>query len=473
MSDAGDILSTLKGDMSASLDRATKPKASGVGVYLADVNAAASKQREGAQKQIADTKAESARYDKEVSALGPPPALHAEKWTQAPPENDPLKSFGSWASAVGVLGSLLTRRPLSSALNASAAAMNAQRSNDLAAYKEAHAAWKENTELAMKQSEYELKVYDDIYKRAGLSHNEKMAEISAAAAANKDEAMSYMLQAKGIEGAQSLQESRQNMQLKSAEIKNAVSDLAEKTEQRMETNAAVQQYVEGKAREWMAAHPDAKPNPNDPQVKQQLLAWAKEGRRLEESKDANWTYLDNRVGQENARRSAAGQPPMSPVDEGNFRNVISGKPSAGTGKPLTEQQRITDSRALAADESHIKAVDNLVDRISADRTGIATKYARLPFSSALAQLDLGDGEIAKMSNDLKLLQSTLKTGRLKAEWETRAEVFDIGSPTAAVLEALRQVRNPLVADANVLRQGLWGAENAPGNPGREDPLGIR
>ena len=286
MSDVSDTLSALNGDMSTPLDKATKPKpATGGGGYLADMKEAANLKRENADKNLADVKAEAARYNKEMDTLGPPPALHVEKWTQKPPENDPVKSFGSWASAVGVLGSLLTRRPLASALNASAAAMNAYRQNDLAAYKDAKDAWKENTELAMKQSEYELKVYDDIYKRAGLSHNERMAEISAAAAANDDKAMAYMLEAKGEQGYQEIMQSRQNMAKTAQEMSHNAGVYAEEKLKTLQDHATDKAYVEGKMQEWAKENPGVKVNPQDPRVQQKLLEWGHDARMTREAKD--------------------------------------------------------------------------------------------------------------------------------------------------------------------------------------------
>jgi hypothetical protein len=447
MTDASDTLSALNGDMSTSLDKATKPKASGAGGYLADVNAAASKQREGAQQQLADTKAESARYDKEVSALGPPPALHAEKWTQTPPENDPVKSFGSWASAVGVLGSLLTRRPLSSALNASAAAMNAQRSNDLAAYKEARDAWKENTELAMKQSEYELRVYDGIYKRAGLSHNEKMAEISAAAAANKDEAMSYMLQAKGVEGYQELMQSRQNTAKTAQEMSHNASVYADETLQRMETKAAVQQYVEGKAQEWMAAHPGVKPNPNDPQVKQQMLAWAKEGQRLEESKDAKAKSTGSQLPTMSTVEAQAAQALIaqgkSPID------AIKEVKAAGQSTPRSPMammlQKWHEEHPNATADDEVGVYAEMGERAKAYRdfgTGTQGNQVRA-FSTAVSHLGtLSEAKAALDSGDLP-----------KANAMIQSISSELGHPEVKTYDAIKQLVGDEVFKGIVPGQG--------------------
>jgi hypothetical protein len=79
-------------------------------------------------------------------------------WTQKMPERDPLEVFGSMGSVFGILASAFTHTPMVNALNASAAAMNAIKSNDEKAYKTAFDAWKENTKLALDRHKVE---YDD------------------------------------------------------------------------------------------------------------------------------------------------------------------------------------------------------------------------------------------------------------------------------------------------------------------------
>lgn len=90
----------------------------------------------------------------------PFPDPHIKPWEQKPPENNPIERFGSWASALGILAGAVTKTGLSSSLNAASSAMNAMRQNDLKAYDDAHAAWKENTEIAVKQAEWESKAYE-------------------------------------------------------------------------------------------------------------------------------------------------------------------------------------------------------------------------------------------------------------------------------------------------------------------------
>ena len=79
-----------------------------------------------------------------------PKPVHLEAWTKKPPEPDPVRQFGSVASGLARLAGALTRTPLTTALNASAEAMKAMRTNDLRAYEDAKSTWKENADIALK-----------------------------------------------------------------------------------------------------------------------------------------------------------------------------------------------------------------------------------------------------------------------------------------------------------------------------------
>lgn len=149
-----------------------------------------------AEKGVAEeNKALSAKSDligkqrqetKDFDATHPFPKPDIKPWEAKPPENDPMKAFGSWASAFGILAGAITHTGLASSLNASAAAINAFRKNDMDAYNEAKSAWQENTKIALEQAEWESKAYEHGWKlmetdqAAGLSQ----LEIAASQAKN-------------------------------------------------------------------------------------------------------------------------------------------------------------------------------------------------------------------------------------------------------------------------------------------------
>lgn len=91
---------------------------------------------------------------------------------EKPPEADPLKAFGSWAVAFGILGGALTRTPLTTALNAAGGAMEAIRKNDLDMYEKRRQEWKDATDLAVKNADLQMKAYDVAFQawREGRSN---------------------------------------------------------------------------------------------------------------------------------------------------------------------------------------------------------------------------------------------------------------------------------------------------------------
>lgn len=73
----------------------------------------------------------------------------------------PMESFGSIGSVFAMAASMFTKTPMTSALNAGAAAMKAVHDNDEKAYESAYKAWKDNTELALKRFGMEHQIFAD------------------------------------------------------------------------------------------------------------------------------------------------------------------------------------------------------------------------------------------------------------------------------------------------------------------------
>jgi hypothetical protein len=97
------------------------------------------------------------------SANAIPPMWNADQ-ERKDRETGPIESFASIGSIFGLLASAFTKTPLTSALNASAAAMTAINQHDEKAYQSAYDAWKENTSLAMKRFDMERTMFDDAGK---------------------------------------------------------------------------------------------------------------------------------------------------------------------------------------------------------------------------------------------------------------------------------------------------------------------
>lgn len=103
-------------------------------------------------------------YDAEGEAKGAiPPAWNADK-ERADRIRGPIESFGTIGSIFAMIASTFTKTPMTSALNAGAAAMTAIREHDEKGYESAYAAWKANTDLALKRFEMEREAFQDANK---------------------------------------------------------------------------------------------------------------------------------------------------------------------------------------------------------------------------------------------------------------------------------------------------------------------
>ena len=183
-------------------DSGTDPKAAAAALSGAGMDASmvsgfkgAMDRRDAARKEAdtatADTVKEfdhQAAERAQVAKEHPFPQLNLKPWTEKPPEVDPARSFGSMASMLGILFSAFTRQPLTSALNASASAMKAIRSTDLEQYQEARQAWKDNTELAMKNAEWEYKGYEAAMGALATDQAAGLAKYRTIAAAAQNKA---------------------------------------------------------------------------------------------------------------------------------------------------------------------------------------------------------------------------------------------------------------------------------------------
>lgn len=94
---------------------------------------------------------------KDFAKNNPFPKPDIKPFTENPPENKPLENFGSWASIIGIVAGAITQRGIATSLNASAAAMSALTENNWDLYNEHKETWRQNTELAIKQADWEAK----------------------------------------------------------------------------------------------------------------------------------------------------------------------------------------------------------------------------------------------------------------------------------------------------------------------------
>lgn len=152
---------------------------------------AAERQKAGANNASAgQIKKGIGERNKLLSGMKPAPKAPEldTKLPDAPQEDfrDPTQAFSSLAPVLAVFGSLLTRRPMTTAMKSAAAAMKGFHAGDKELVEREREKWLDNTEKALKQNKLEL----EQYQAARDEHSDDMtamtAKMSAIAANNQD-----------------------------------------------------------------------------------------------------------------------------------------------------------------------------------------------------------------------------------------------------------------------------------------------
>ncbi len=118
-----------------------------------------------------------------------PPVMEPEP---KPQQTDPMQTFGSAAMVLSTLGSLMTKHPLTSALNSAAALNNAVNQADAAASKDAFDKWKLHTENAMKMADWNLQNIKSMYEKNKDNHADLMSEMEVWSKMTQDPTLDRM-----------------------------------------------------------------------------------------------------------------------------------------------------------------------------------------------------------------------------------------------------------------------------------------
>lgn len=163
---------------------------------------------------------------------------------------DPMRAFQNPAVVIATLGSLFSRAPMTAALNAGAAAMEAYHKGEVERFSLKREEWKEAVEAAKSQNEIELARYNAAWKRSDAAVKDRMAELQALAAGVKDEVLLAGLKTGQIERVDKILETRQKAddQIKQALFKYELQ------ERERQMNLAPDKMAMQK---FMTEHPDA------------------------------------------------------------------------------------------------------------------------------------------------------------------------------------------------------------------------
>ena len=126
------------------------------------------------------------------------------KFENVPPPvakpSDPNQAWGSSAMLLAGIGSLFTRRPIVTAMNAASQVFNAIHQKDMAAANQAFQSWKVASENAQKQFDFEMKSRDAILKKYENDKESAKAELDAFYKSQSDQTASKNLEVHGLEG---------------------------------------------------------------------------------------------------------------------------------------------------------------------------------------------------------------------------------------------------------------------------------
>ena len=178
--------------------------------------------------------------DVRAASLQPPSVQPAPKQPEVQ-DTPPAERWGSAAMFLAGLGSLLTRAPLTTALNSMADVNHAFNERDAAKAKTAYDAWKIQSENAIKLSEFQNKAYENALKRIDTDRKGAVSEAQILARSFKDDVVTQLFESGQTDAALGVLGARPRQTQTMAEHAEKVND----------QHAAIDY--------WDQSHPDATP----------------------------------------------------------------------------------------------------------------------------------------------------------------------------------------------------------------------
>ena len=156
-----------------------------------------------------------------LAALKVPSPPELTEPTKPPTTADipnPLSSFGSVAAAFGMLASLMTRRPLITALNAATGAIVGAREGNQAEFKRNYEVWKQNSEYANEVNAWQTKRYQMIMDQYKNNIDKMQAELKVEAIRNNDVVMAHTIESGDIRNSENLLTDRTRLGLEAQRV---------------------------------------------------------------------------------------------------------------------------------------------------------------------------------------------------------------------------------------------------------------
>lgn len=138
-------------------------------------------------------------YDEQIKALSDmeapkdKPTWSVPTWQAPDPQYDPVSSWGSAASVLGIMASAFTRKPLQNSITAMTGVMQAGQAADKLAYDRAWKEYTTETEVALKKIDFEKTMYQNAIDLFKTDFNQGMSVANAGLAAMGNEKAMFLL----------------------------------------------------------------------------------------------------------------------------------------------------------------------------------------------------------------------------------------------------------------------------------------
>lgn len=142
---------------------------------------------------------------------------------QPPVQRGAIDTFGNFATALGALGGLLTRHPLTASLNAASAAMKALKDNDVASYEQAWTQYKQQQDYAFKMADYEMNRYKAYIDDKSLMTQEILGGLRTEATLLQNRSMLHATETGDLSLAAGLYEKMADLNLRAQEAANKIN----------------------------------------------------------------------------------------------------------------------------------------------------------------------------------------------------------------------------------------------------------
>lgn len=145
---------------------------------------------------------------RETEATAPPPEIRMPTPPPTSAASDPILAFGQPAMALAVFGSLLTKRPATTAIMAAAGVMKSTGQQDQEILRQNYNTWKVESENLLKMAKYQQDQYRSALAKESADARSATADATVMSHALHDLPMIYALQHGGIEEAMKLYKHR-------------------------------------------------------------------------------------------------------------------------------------------------------------------------------------------------------------------------------------------------------------------------